>query len=67
MNIDRFVLGFAGAFVLISLGLSQLWDPRFLYLTALVGLMLFQSSLTKFCPLVLILKKFGLKTGRAFD
>ena len=36
MSIDRAVLAFAGAIILISLGLSQLHHPYWLWLTALV-------------------------------
>lgn len=67
MNIDRWVLGFGGAVILLSLALSQLHSSNWLWLTAFVGANLFQSSLTGFCPLVLILKKFGVKNGAAFN
>lgn len=66
MSIDRFVLAFAGAVILISLALVHFVSPGWLWLTAFVGLNLFQSSFTGFCPLALILRRFGLKPGCAF-
>lgn len=66
-NIDRLVLRFAGAMVLLSLALGHFVHPGWYYLTAFVGLNLFQTSFTGFCPLAMILKKAGCKTGQAFD
>jgi Protein of unknown function (DUF2892) len=66
MSIDRIVLAFAGAVVLISLGLSQLHHPAWLWLTAFVGANLLQSAFTGFCPLAKILKAMGVRPGEAF-
>jgi len=41
----------AGAFVLISLALGNWVSPWFYLFTAFVGLNLFQSSFTKWCPM----------------
>ena len=67
MTIDRVVLAFAGSMILISLALSQLHSPYWLWFTAFVGVNLLQSSVTGFCPLVKILKPLGIKPGQAFD
>ena len=67
MTIDRVVLAFAGSMILISLALSQLHSPYWLWFTAFVGANLLQSSVTGFCPLVKILKPLGIKPGQAFD
>ncbi len=66
MSIDRIVLAFAGTVVLASLALGIYMSPNWFWLTAFVGANLFQSSFTGFCPLALILKKLGLKSGAAF-
>lgn len=66
MNIDRFVLAFAGTVVLASIALAVLVDQRWLFLTGFVGLNLLQSAFTGFCPLALILRSAGLKAGPAF-
>jgi hypothetical protein len=66
MSIERIVLAVAGAFILISLLLAHYVSPYWLWFTAFVGLNLFQSAFTGFCPMALILKKMGKKTGPAF-
>lgn len=66
MNIDRAVMAFAGTVILVSLALSQMHSPNWLYLTAFVGLNLFQASFTGFCPLAVVLKKIGIQPGNAF-
>lgn len=67
MSIDRIVMLFAGAVVLISLLLSQIHHVYWLFLTAFVGANLLQASLTGFCPLARILKALGSKPGQAFS
>ncbi|MFH1763865.1 MAG: DUF2892 domain-containing protein [Gemmatimonadota bacterium] len=41
----------AGVFILISLTLGYWVNPWFFLFTAFVGLNLFQSSFTKWCPM----------------
>ena len=67
MSIDRVVLAFAGFVVLASLGLSIIHHQNWLWLTAFVGVNLFQAAFTGFCPLAMILKKVGLRPGQAFS
>ena len=67
MSIDRIVMMFAGAMILISLALSQLHHPYWLFLTAFVGANLLQAAFTGFCPLAKILKALGSKPGQAFS
>jgi hypothetical protein len=66
VSIDRFVLGFAGVVVLVSLALAQLYSAYWLWLAVFVGANLLQSALTGFCPLAKILKAFGMRPGCAF-
>ena len=66
MSIDRWVLRFAGFMVLLSLALAQVHSSNWLWLTTFVGLNLFQSSFTGFCPLAIVLKKMGGKSKPAF-
>jgi len=66
MNAERIVRIVAGFFILLSLSLGVGGSPLFhhqnwLWLTAFVGLNLFQSGFTSFCPLNNILAKFGIK------
>ena len=59
MTLDRAVQAFAGIMVIASLLLTKFVHPNFFWLTAFVGFNLFQSSLTRFCPLEIILRKLG--------
>ena len=66
MNTHRMIRIFAGAFVLISLALGVPGSPLFvsanwLWLTAFVGVNLFQSGFTRFCPLEKVLKRVGVR------
>ncbi|MCL2871448.1 MAG: DUF2892 domain-containing protein [Betaproteobacteria bacterium] len=63
MNSWRIVRLFAGTVILASLALGTLVNPWWLLLTAFVGLNLFQSSFTCWCPLEIILRKLGVKPG----
>lgn len=63
MTLERIIRLFAGTFVLASLALAHYHSPNWLWFTAFVGFNLFQSSLTNFCPLEIILKKLGVGTG----
>ena len=66
MNIDRYVMAFAGAMVLASLALGLWVHPNWLWLTAFVGANLLQASFSGFCPLAIVLKKLGARPGNAF-
>lgn len=66
MSIDRVVLAFAGAVVLLSVGLAYVNSLYWLWLTAFVGANLLQAAFTGFCPLAIVLKKLGFQPGEAF-
>jgi len=66
MNIDKFILSFAGAMVLASAALAYFVSPLWLLLTCFVGLNMFQAGITGFCPAAIISKRFGLRPGQAF-
>jgi hypothetical protein len=51
----------AGVFVLLSLGLGYWVSPYWFLFTALVGLNLFLSAFTNWCPMMTILRKAGVK------
>ena len=68
MTTERLVRIFAGFFVLLSVALGVQQSPvfvsaHFLWLTAFVGVNLFQSGFTRFCPLENILRKAGVKSA----
>ena len=66
MTIDRLVFAIAGFFILASVALSHYHSPYWLWFTVFVGANLLQSAFTSFCPLAIILKRFGVKSGCAF-
>jgi len=67
MNIDRFVMLFAGIVILAGTGLAWYTGIDYwLIVPAFVGANLFQASLTGFCPLASMLKKMGKQSGAAF-
>jgi hypothetical protein len=59
MSVDRALRGIAGAFVLVSIALGHWVHPYWYFFTAFVGLNLFQSAFTNWCPMIAILKKAG--------
>jgi hypothetical protein len=70
LTVNQFVRIFAGAFVLISLALGGEASPlfvskNFLWVTVFVGANLFQSGFTRFCPLEIALRRFGIKDALA--
>ena len=59
MHIDRLLRLIAGTFVLLSLALAHYHSANWLWFTAFVGLNLFQSGFTNWCPMMTILEKLG--------
>jgi hypothetical protein len=66
MSLDRTVLAFAGAMVLLSVALTFWVSPYFLWLTVFVGLNMLQSAFTGFCPAAMLFRRLGVKPGTAF-
>lgn len=65
MKIQSIIYLVAGTFVLTGVTLGHFADERWLLLAAFVGLNLFQTAFTGFCPLERILLKLGV--GQAGD
>ena len=57
---DKIIRRFAGSFVLVSVALGYWVNPAWFLFTAFVGANLLQSSDSAFCPLEIILGRFGL-------
>jgi hypothetical protein len=66
MTLGRTVTAFAGAIVLLSVALTVWVSPWFLWLTVFIGLNLFQSAFTGFCPAAIVFRRLGVKPGPAF-
>lgn len=62
MNVERLLRLIAGFFVLLSLAFGYLLSPYWYLFTAFVGLNLFQSAFTNWCPMMTFLRKAGLKS-----
>lgn len=67
MTVERMVMRFAGAMVIVAVVLTYFLSPWWLLLALFVGANLFQASFTGFCPLAKILQRFGLRPGCAFE
>ena len=67
MNIDKLVFRIAGSFILGSILLAHFYSPYWLLFTAFVGANMLQSSFTGFCLMATILKKIGIKPGKAYE
>lgn len=61
MNVNEALRAIAGFFVLASLALGWWVHPGFYLFTAFVGLNLFQSAFTRWCPMMTILRKAGVR------
>ncbi len=65
MTVERWLRLIAGTFVLLSLALGY-WVSAYFYLfTAFVGLNLFQSGLTNWCPMMAFLRILKVPEGSA--
>jgi hypothetical protein len=62
MTVERTLRLIAGAFVMLSLALGYWVSPYWYLFTAFVGLNLFQSGLTNWCPMMTILRKLGVRS-----
>jgi len=60
-TVERGLRLVAGLFVMLSVALGVYVNPWFLAFTAFVGLNLFQSAFTNWCPMMALLKKVGLR------
>jgi hypothetical protein len=61
MTIERALRAIAGTFILVSLALGHWVNPYWYLFTGFVGLNLFQSAFTNWCPMMTILGKLGLR------
>lgn len=61
MTVERWLRLIAGAFVLGTVILGMTVDTRWFYFTAFVGLNLFQSAFTNWCPMVWLLERLGVQ------
>ena len=67
MTLDRTILTFAGCMILLSVVLTAFVSTYFVWFTVFIGVNLIQSSFTGFCPAASVFKRFGVKSGCAFN
>ena len=65
MTLERWIRLIAGSFVTVSVVLSYVHSPYWLFFTLFVGLNLFQSALTGWCPMENLLEKLGVRSEAA--
>lgn len=61
MSVNQGLRLIAGLFVMASVALGVWVNPWFFAFTAFVGLNLFQSAFTRWCPMMWVLQKSGLR------
>ncbi|HWB96151.1 MAG TPA: DUF2892 domain-containing protein [Bryobacteraceae bacterium] len=61
MSLERWLRLIAGFFVMLSVALGHWVNPNWYWFTAFVGLNLFQSAFTNWCPMMTFLKKLGVR------
>jgi hypothetical protein len=61
MTVEAALRAIAGLFVLLSVALGVFVHPYWFYFTAFVGLNLFQSAFSGWCPMMFFLRKAGLR------
>jgi len=61
MTVNAALRGIAGTMVLLSLVLGWAVHPGWYLLTAFVGANLLQSSFTGWCPMMVLLRRAGLR------
>ncbi|MGA2967085.1 MAG: DUF2892 domain-containing protein [Terriglobales bacterium] len=59
MTVERALRLIAGSFILLSLVLGRYVSPYWYLFTAFVGLNLFQSGFTNWCPMMTFLRRLG--------
>jgi len=61
MHVNDWLRAIAGALIVISVALAYLVSPWYLLFTAFVGVNLFQSAFTRWCPMMSLLRRMGVR------
>ncbi|MEJ2425461.1 MAG: DUF2892 domain-containing protein [Candidatus Thiodiazotropha sp.] len=68
MTVERITFALVGVLIMGTVGAYLATQIEyFLYGTAFIGFMLFQAFFTGFCPVPMILKLLGVRTGSVFE
>ena len=63
MPIERYLRLIAGFFVMLSVALGYWVNAAWFLFTGFVGLNLFQSAFTNWCPMMMFLRKLGVDSA----
>jgi len=63
VTINEGLRAVAGVFILLSVALGIWVTPWWFAFTAFVGLNLFQSAFSRWCPMMVFLRRLGFKQG----
>lgn len=61
MDLNQWLRAIAGLFIMASVALGHFVHPNWYYFTAFVGLNLFQSAFTRWCPMISLLRKLKVR------
>jgi Inner membrane protein YgaP-like, transmembrane domain len=64
-DLNEWLRGIAGTFVLASVALGYFVHPAFFLFTAFVGVNLLQSAFTRTCPMMVLLRRLGVREEAA--
>jgi small-conductance mechanosensitive channel len=65
LTVNESLRAIAGFFVLASVALGWWVHPAFFLFTAFVGLNLLQSGFSRWCPMMAILRRVGVRESRS--
>ncbi len=61
MTVERALRALAGFLIMLTVILSALYSHYWLFFTGFIGLNLFQSAFTDWCPAMVFFRKLGFK------
>lgn len=60
-TIDQYLRGIAGAFLMLAVALFYFHSVNWIWFILFIGINLFQSAFTQWCPMIFFLQKLGIK------
>ena len=62
MDLNQWIRAIAGLLIMVSVALGLKVSPNWFYFTGFVGLNLLQSAITRWCPMMSILRALGVRS-----
>ena len=63
MTINTYLRLIAGLFIILSVALVYFHSAYWLFFTLFIGVNLLQSAFTNWCPMMIVLRRLGVKEG----